>query len=84
MNELAALAAEHAGTLALLGLAWAGWYTFACLFWPFVACGHCEGGKRRAPGRRAWRPCPRCKGKGKKIRLGRRVWRGSGLDKLRS
>lgn len=79
LSELAATAAAHpVGTLVLAGLTWACWYTFACWWWPFVSCGWCEGGKRRAPGRRAWRPCPRCKGKGRKVRLGRRMWRGAG------
>lgn len=58
--------------LALLG---AAAYAIACGIWPFKACRRCDGAsKLRSPSGHAWRPCPRCKGSGRRLRTGRRVW----------
>jgi hypothetical protein len=44
-----------------------------CWFFPYTACGRCEGGKHRDASRENWRNCRKCKGSGKKIRLTRRI-----------
>lgn len=50
-------------------------YAASCTWWPYAACGRCEGvGKFRRGDRRVWRKCPRCKGSGERLRVGRRVW----------
>lgn len=62
-------------TLILLTLGALTIYTAACAFWPYMACRRCKGaGKRRSPSGKAWRPCPRCVGTGRRVRLGRRVY----------
>lgn len=54
----------------------AGLYLGSLAIWPYTACGRCSGaGKRRSPSGKAWRPCPRCGGTGRKERLGRRLLR---------
>ncbi|MFC4000752.1 hypothetical protein ACFS2C_11840 [Prauserella oleivorans] len=51
-------------------------YGTSLAIWPYTACGRCSGaGKRRSPSGKAWRPCPRCGGTGRKERLGRRLLR---------
>jgi DnaJ-class molecular chaperone len=59
--------------LLVLGvIAWVLGYAVACRVWPYRACGPCTGsGKRRSPSGRAWRKCPRCKGTGRRMRVGR-------------
>lgn len=61
---------------AVLALAvMAGCYVVACWIWPFTACARCDGvGKLRSPSGKAWRRCPRCGGRGGKVRWGRRMW----------
>ncbi|GAA2850178.1 hypothetical protein GCM10010472_04040 [Pseudonocardia halophobica] len=50
-------------------------YVAACAWWPFMACRRCLGtGKKRSPSGKAWRPCPRCGGNGRRVRLGRRIY----------
>ncbi|MQA13700.1 MAG: hypothetical protein GEV09_05860 [Pseudonocardiaceae bacterium] len=71
-------------TLVLLGLVWLAGYSLTCWWWPYASCSWCEAGKHRSPSGKAWRTCRHCKGKGRRIRLGRRLWRGAGLDKLRN
>ena len=60
--------------LAIGLVCWVVGYVVACCWWPFTACGKCEGGKRRSPSGKAWRLCGACKGSGKRIRTGRRAW----------
>lgn len=49
-------------------------YAVACLIWPYTACRRCEGaGKFRTSSGKAWRKCPRCKGSGERLRLGRKI-----------
>lgn len=62
-------------------LAVAGWYAFACWFFPFRACTWCKGTSRwHQPGqskrrrRRHFRACWVCKGTGKRLRIGRRIY----------
>lgn len=62
-------------TLLLLALAALAVYVAACAWWPFAACRRCEGtGKRRSPTGKAWRPCGRCGGNGRRVRAGRHVY----------
>lgn len=76
MNALAAAADPSLpwGRILIIVAIWAAGYFVACAVWPWTACGHCEGGKKRSPSGKAWRPCRRCKGTGRKVRLGRRIW----------
>lgn len=63
------------GELAALAALWAGWYLISCARWPWKPCPVCKGaGKRRSPSGRAFRDCPRCGGKGRQLRAGRRLW----------
>lgn len=60
--------------LALAVLAALTVYAAACRWWPYAACRRCSGeGKLRSPSGRAWRKCPRCKGSGARLRIGRRI-----------
>lgn len=62
--------------LTLVALAIFTCYAFACLFWWGSLCGKCEGkGGFPSPSGKYWRPCPRCKGSPRKVRLGARVLR---------
>lgn len=63
-------------TLAAAAAAAALGYWAACIWWPFVECPHprCDRGKRTSPSGRAWRPCWWCKGRGSRIRWGRRLY----------
>lgn len=58
----------------LTGLVAAAAYWVACLLWPFTACLKCDGdGKTRSPSGKTWRPCRRCDGTGRRLRVGRHV-----------
>lgn len=53
----------------------AGLYVLECWWWPYGKCGKCEGtGKRWSPDGKHFRDCPRCDGRGRRIRIGRRIW----------
>ncbi len=43
MDALLDVAGEHAGFLSALALMWLAGYAVACWFWPFTACGRCNG-----------------------------------------
>lgn len=59
---------------ALVALGYLGWRVFKCWFWPYLPCVRCDGKARfRAPFSRAWRNCPRCEGRGRRIRPGRKL-----------
>lgn len=50
-------------------------YAVTCWLWPYTACGRCGGsGKARSPSGKAFRDCRRCRGSGRRVRLGRRLW----------
>lgn len=60
-----------AGLAALAALA----YAASCAWWPFAACGKCEGaGKFRRSDSKVWRKCRRCKGTGERLRWGRKLY----------
>ncbi|GAA4554371.1 hypothetical protein [Pseudonocardia xishanensis] len=62
-------------TLILLALGVLIVYVAACAWWPYAACRRCSGsGKRRSPTGKAWRPCWRCEGTGRRVRFGRRIY----------
>jgi hypothetical protein len=68
---------DPGGMLAIVILVLLAAYAFACVFWPYVACRRCKGhpGKSRSLfGGSAWRARPRCEGKGRRVRLGRKVY----------
>jgi DnaJ-class molecular chaperone len=61
--------------LAMALVAVVGGYVVACWVWPSTACRKCEShGKRRSPTGRAFKICRRCKGTGRRIRTGRRIF----------
>jgi hypothetical protein len=49
-------------------------YVVECRFWPFGPCMGCSGGKRSSPFSKGYRRHKRCKGRGERVRVGRRVW----------
>lgn len=50
-------------------------YFAACTFWPFAKCPGCDGtGRKMSPSGKHWREHRRCKGTGRRLRLGRRVF----------
>ena len=63
------------GTVALVAAVLLVAYALACWWWPFTAHGRCNGtGKLRSPSGKAWRTCRGCKGTGRKLRVGRRLF----------
>jgi hypothetical protein len=48
----------------------------SCGEFPYRACRVCKGGGKLTNPfwRKSWKNCPKCKGTGKKIRLGRRIY----------
>lgn len=48
-------------------------YVVSIAVWPYTACGACQGGKHHSPTGKNHRPCGRCDGSGKKVRLGSRL-----------
>lgn len=59
--------------LLLAAAAAAALYLAHCRWWPYAPCVRCDGaGKLRSPSGRSWRSCPRCKGTGKRLRIGTR------------
>jgi hypothetical protein len=59
-------------TLIVLALVLAVGYLFSIKAHPFTACRVCKGGSRHRGAfyTYAYRPCRRCKGSGRKLRLG--------------
>jgi hypothetical protein len=56
----------------LISALWLAGYALACAVWPYAACGKCDGaGRFRSPSKKYWRPCRRCEGSGRRIRVGR-------------
>lgn len=66
------------GTLAATGLALVVMlgYATSCLVWPFARCVICDGRGHHSPSstRRISRPCRWCRGTGRRLRFGRRLW----------
>lgn len=63
-----------ASAFVLIGLFVTFGYILACWVDPFPRCRTCTGsGRRRARLSRNWRNCPRCRGTGRRLRLGRRA-----------
>jgi len=63
------------GTVLALALVWGVGYLLACWWWPYRPHGRCGGtGKLRPPLGRAFRSCPSCRGTGRVLRVGRRLW----------
>lgn len=60
----------------LIGLGVAVAYVAGAVWFPFASCPRvaCEGGRVRSPNRKHWRPCWWCRGKGSRVRLGRRLF----------
>ncbi|MGH3916352.1 MAG: hypothetical protein ACRDTC_23525 [Pseudonocardiaceae bacterium] len=59
--------------LALSALAWIAWRVLLIWRFPFAPCRVCAGAARYRCGQ-YWRPCRRCRGTGRRVRLGRRIW----------
>jgi hypothetical protein len=58
-----------------VGLVLAARYVIHCAWWPWAPCRRCgRSGVRWAPSGKAFRQCRRCKGSGRRVRLGRRLW----------
>jgi hypothetical protein len=60
------------GVVVVLGFG----YYFSCRFWPYGPCFGCvgHGGRNRGSNSRRWGTCKRCRGTGRRIRLGARLW----------
>ncbi|OZM69891.1 hypothetical protein CFN78_28110 [Amycolatopsis antarctica] len=50
-------------------------YLAMCALYPYAACSSaaCEGGRLKAPNGKSWRNCRRCRGSGRRRRLGARL-----------
>jgi hypothetical protein len=65
---------ERVAVLVVAGLVLTGLYLLACAVWPYANCDRCDGsGKSRSPSGKKFRLCRRCKGAGRRERLGRRL-----------
>jgi len=61
--------------LPLTALAVACWYIAACAFAPYARCSRCEAtGTTRTRIRGHARPCTGCRGTGRRLRIGRRLF----------
>ena len=77
MTPLAAATATPfpTGTVLVLVLVWVVGYLLAVWWWPYKAHRRCGGtGKLRPPLGRAFRSCPSCRGTGRVLRAGRRLF----------
>ena len=59
--------------LLIIAAAYAAWYLLKCVVAPWGVCRRCDG--KRYLGRFIRRPCPRCRGYGIRVRVGRRLYR---------
>lgn len=52
-------------------------YYLSCRWWPYGPCLGCIGhqGRNRGSNSRRFGTCKRCKGSGKRIRIGARIWK---------
>lgn len=51
-------------------------YAGSCWMFPFARCRwrRCEGGRRYRSDQKVWRDCRWCKGAGRRLRIGRRIF----------
>lgn len=50
-------------------------YAVSCAWWPFAKCWCCDGaGKHSRKDGKVHRLCRWCKGSGRRLRVGRRMW----------
>ena len=71
---IAMTAAGIALTVVVAGVIGGG-YLLACRIWPFTGCPRCDAlGRIHSPGGKSWRECRKCKGTGRRLRIGRRLW----------
>lgn len=51
-------------------------YVAGAVWFPFTSCprASCQGGRIRSPNGKNWRPCWWCRGRGSRVRLGRRLF----------
>lgn len=71
--------------LASAATVWALGYVAACAIWPFGNCARCHGtAKLRSPSGKAFRICTRCKGTGRRVRVGRRIYEALRADQRRA
>lgn len=56
-------------------------YVGHCVLRPYARCRWCEHGVKASKSGRSWRDCRHCRGSGKRIRLGRRLWTKLGIAK---
>lgn len=69
----AASGLDVSGVLVLAVLVFLGWRLALIVLFPYGPHRPCRGtGKHRSG--KYWRPCRGCKGTGRRIRLGRRIW----------
>jgi hypothetical protein len=51
------------------------YYLGSCWLWPFRKCWVCDGtSKHSRRDRKVHRPCRWCRGSGRRLRIGRRIW----------
>jgi hypothetical protein len=75
MTPLTAANASGALALAVLAIVAVGAYLVACAAWPFSRCRWCDGrGFHLSPTGRHMRDCRHCKGTGRRVRIGRRLY----------
>ncbi|MEV1331103.1 hypothetical protein AB0J20_16175 [Micromonospora costi] len=61
------------GLLVLAG--WATYYVAECCWWQFGKCWCCKGrGRHHRKDGKVFRDCHWCRGSGRRLRVGRRVW----------
>ena len=61
-------------TVAVLVVAGVVGYVLMCAVFPYTSCPRGKGsGKLRSPSGKAFRECRRCGGKGRRVRIGRRI-----------
>lgn len=67
---------------ALAVLAFLGWRLALIALFPYAPHLPCKGTGKHFNGKN-WRPCHGCKGTGRKLRLGRRIWNWTHNDATR-
>lgn len=65
---------DAGGILAVVVLVFVLWRLALIALFPYAPHGHCKGSGKNWRGGN-FRPCRGCKGTGRKLRLGRRIWK---------